>query len=367
MKKSIYIFIGTSAELIKMAPVIKEFQKKKMSFKLITTGQNQILFSDMSKYLGNVKPDIAFEEKNRQSSSLGFFYWSVKTFFLCLFSLRNEFRGLNKKNSYFIVHGDTVSSLMGAFIARIYGLKLVHIESGLRSFNFSEPFPEEICRYLVSRLADIHFCPNKWAVQNLKHLKSDIVNTKQNTLYDSYKMTLNYKKIPAILKTIKKKYFILVVHRQEHVIFGKNKTKALVETVKNNIPKDFQCVLIMHALTQGFFESEDPRLFKSLKRKSVIIPRLPYPEFMKLLDKSEYIITDGGSNQEESYYMGKPCLLLRNHTERMEGLNSNAVLSKGNKEEIVNFVKNYKNYSQKKLRTNVRPAKIIVDYLTKIK
>jgi UDP-N-acetylglucosamine 2-epimerase (non-hydrolysing) len=260
-----------------------------------------------------------------------------------------------------IVHGDTVSSVLGALVAKMYGVKLAHVESGLRSFNLLEPFPEEICRNIVSRLSDLSFCPNPWAVSNLKHKKGKAINTKQNTLYETFQMALKLKKQPQILKKLKNKYFILVVHRQEHVIFGKNETKGLVERVLNHVDKNLTCVLIMHALTQNFLNKTDPALYTRLKKNSVLTPRLPFPEFMTLLKGSEFIVTDGGSNQEESYYMGKPCLLLRSVTERREGLGKNVVLSKGEDRIIADFLLNYKKYITPVLKDKTHPAKIIID------
>src|SRR3990167_5940478 len=167
-----------------MAPVIRELKKRKVAFKLITSGQTEILFNEFTDYLRAISPDISFDYKRRKSSALRFALWAIKTFFVVAFSLRQEFGHQNKREIYVLVHGDTVSSLLGALIARLYGLKIVHIESGLRSYNFLEPFPEELSRYIISRLADINFCPNAWCVDNLKEARGVKINTFQNTLID---------------------------------------------------------------------------------------------------------------------------------------------------------------------------------------
>lgn len=85
---------------------------------------------------------------------------------------------------------------------------------------------------------------------------------------------------------------------------------------------------------------------------------------MKLLENSEFVATDGGSNQEELYYMGKPCLLLRRYTERIEGLGKNVVLSKNNIVVIKDFLNNYKSYNHKSLTKQVYPSKIIANFLS---
>src|SRR5581483_12192850 len=106
---------------------------------------------------------------------------------------------------------------------------------------------------------------------------------------------------------------------------------------------------VLHRLTKDFLNEQN--LLKEIRANPhvVTVPRLPYFEFIKILSGSEFIATDGGSNQEEAYYLGKPCLILRNVTERVEGLGENALLAKGSNETMVNFVKNYKKYIRKSL------------------
>lgn len=360
--KHIYFFIGTTAELIKLAPVIKHFKDREIDFKIITSGQTKILFEEMREYLGSVEVYLALGEKDEISSVFRFLLWAMKTFFRCLFSLRKEFKGLDKANSYFIVHGDTVSSLIGALIASIYGLKIVHIEAGLRSFNFLEPFPEELCRFIISYLSNIHFCPNEWCINNLRSKKGVKVSTKQNTLIEHCQAAIQAGRNPRNVDKLRD-YFVLIIHRQEHVIFGRKSTKRILEFILAHVPHNLNCVLIMNEVTLRFLKSVG--LYSDLrKRKGVIlIPRLPYMEFIKLLDKAECILTDGGCTQEEAYYMGKPCLLLRNRTERIEGLGENVVLGKGDKRVIKDFFNDYKRYKRGRIYFKKAPSEIIADYL----
>lgn len=356
--KNIYFFIGTTTELIKLAPVMHEFEKRKIGFKIITSGQTKVNFSELSAFIKKDKADIILSEKVNKSSIFIFLIWSITTIIRTPV-LSQEFKGLNSKNTYFIVHGDPVSSLIGALIAKFYGLKLVHIESGLRSFNFLEPFPEEICRYIISCLADIHFCPNEWSLSNLKGIKGKKVNTYQNTMIESYLFASKNKR----QRQIKKKYFILIVHRQEHVIFGKKKSKALIEFIFKNM--EMQCVFVKHATTAKFFNSMDIEVANKIQNKVTSVSRMKYFDFVSLLQNSEFIITDGGTNQEEAYYMGLPCLILRNYTERIDGLGENAVLAMEDQKIIKYFIHNYKKYRREKVKMRVRPSKIIVDELSK--
>lgn len=362
--KNIYFFVGTTAEFIKLAPVIKELKKRKTKYKLITSGQNHINFDQMKEYLGLVRPYIALPEKPHQSSLLLFFVWSVQTFFRSLFVLRKEFKNQNKKNTYFIVHGDTVSSLIGAIIARWYGLQLIHVEAGLRSFNFFEPFPEEICRFIINAISQINFCQNEWSLNNLKNNNSKKVNTKQNTLIEIFWWAVKKKKGLDYAKQFGK-YYIFIMHRQEHIYFNKTWTKKMIHFIINNANKNLNCLFLMLPVSSKFIEAESIFQNDSLNKKLFFIPKLGYQEFMTLMNNAEFIATDGCTNQEEVYYMGLPCLALRHRTERVEGLNENVIIGKDDTKLMKNFLKNYKNYRRKPVQFRDRPSKMVVDYLLK--
>ncbi len=366
VKKRVFLFVGTTAELIKLAPVIKEFNKRKIEFTIIASGQNDIRFEEFATEIGDVDILYAVTPKGKGSSMVLFFVWTIRTFFSLLLGMRSQFLGLNKSNSLFIIHGDTVSSLMGALVASLYGLKLVHIESGLRSFNFLEPFPEELCRYIISRLADIHFCPNEWSVNNLKGVKGEKINTGQNTLIESFWSVMKMKSYhPFVmqLQRTKKRYFVLVVHRQEHVIFGKEKTKKIVRMVLEAVPRNLRCIFLVHDLSENFVYSLGRTIPQNIANTITRIERLSYLDFMHLLKSAEFVVTDGGSNQEEMYYMGKPCLLLRKRTERIEGLGDNVVLSKNNRSRITEFLTQYKKYKRKQIMLSIYPSHIITERL----
>jgi UDP-N-acetylglucosamine 2-epimerase (non-hydrolysing) len=359
MKRNIYIFSGTTAEVIKLAPVIKEFQRRKIEFKMITSGQTRIRFEDLEGYIGKIKIFKSFSEKENKSSIFNFILWFIKTFISVLFILRSEFKGLNKTNSYFIIHGDTISSLIGAIVAYIYGLKIVHVESGLRSYNFLEPFPEEICRYVIIHLADILFAPNEWALSNLQNVRGERINTEENTVVESVFWALSSKN--KLKPIVKNKYYILTMHRQEHVLFKSKWTRETLEYVIKNSPQDLYCVLVMHHWTNKFLHSLS--ISNKQRRKILVVERLPYIEFMKLMIGAEFYAGDGCSNQEEAYAMGTPYLALRNLTERIEGLNKNVLISHENEELIKVFLINYQKYKRDKLIVKNPPSKIIVDKL----
>ena len=96
--------------------------------------------------------------------------------------------------------------------------------------------------------------------------------------------------------------------------------------VLNIAPKKLKCIFLVHDLSSGFFTLIKEAMSSEIAENIIHIPRLPYVDFMHLIKGAEFMVTDGGSNQEEMYYMGKPCLVLRNNTERIEGLKKNVIL-----------------------------------------
>lgn len=369
--KRIYFFIGTTAEFIKLAPVIKELNNRKIAFNVITSGQNVVRFDELEYFVGKVTPSYQFRQRPigiHVPVMVGFVIWTLKALGNYFLYFRHELRGRSKEDTYFIVHGDTVSSLLGGLIARFFGITLVHIESGLRSFNFLEPFPEEICRYLVSQLADIHFCPNSWSVTNLKSVGGKKINTTQNTLIESFwTSALRKSAHPFVKKTLKmkSKYFVLVAHRQEHVLFGRSGTGNLLEYIFKNTKPSMKCVLVMHDISAPFIQEFRDRMGSIFTTRVIPMKLLPYTDFMHILSGAEFIVTDGGSNQEESYYMGKPCLLIRKNTERIEGLGANVELSRLDLHVVKYFLTHYIKYRRPKVQMSDSPSNIIVNYLIK--
>lgn len=364
--KKVYFFLGTNAELIKVAPVIREFKRRKINFKIISSNQNTLNFDELKFLIGRESADYILKInpfKWPKNIYLRFVIWLFKTLGNYLMYFGAEFK--ERENTYLIVHGDTVSALMGAIVAKFYGVKLVHVESGLRSFNFLEPFPEEICRFIISYLADVHFCPNKWSLKNLKNHGGVKINTFYNTVSESVLLALKNKRDIKRGVLPKVKYFVFVLHRQEHIMFNKSENEKLFNYLVSFAREDLKCVIIMHKLTEDFLKSRN--LLKKLKRNHnvVLAPRLPYAQFTRLVRDSEFLVTDGGTNQEEAYFLGKPCLVLRNRTERIEGLGENAILAKGNKEIISNFFENYKKLKRKRIVIRRLPSQIVVDYLGK--
>lgn len=349
-------FIGTQAEFIKLLPVMVEMERRHLKFGIIASGQNNLKDIDIFSSLKHKKIDIEVNHQPKKQNIISLLTWWFVTFWKGMFVFNKQ----KFNNVTLIVHGDTISTLLGAVLGKLFHVRVAHIEAGLRSNDFLNPFPEEINRVLVSRLVDYHFCQNIWSLKNLNRVKGKKVNTKCNTLQESLEIAVKQRNSPL---PIKEKYFIFILHRQENLI-NTTKTKQIIDEITKNKHK-LMCIFVLHGNTKQFLIDHD--LYNLLKnnRRIKLLDKVPYFSFISLLRKAEFLITDGGSNQEESSYLGLPTLILRQKTERTEGLNHNVVLGGNDLIKIRDFVNNHDQYRYPVQKISFRPSHIIVDTLEK--
>ncbi len=358
-----YFFIGTVAELIKMAPVIREFRNRDIPFRIISSGQNNWDDVGTLKLAGISGPDLELSSPPRRQTATGLFFWFIETFLKGVFSLRKEFRANGNEAASMIVHGDTVSTVMGALLGRIFGLRVAHVEAGLRSFNWLSPFPEELDRLMVSRLAAVHFCPGEWALNNLSSISGRKIDTGYNTLIDSLALAKQEEISSSLLEKLKPKpYFVLVLHRQEN-LFDRELLKKLLDLARNKA-RELRCVFVIHKPTRVALEKYGMLAEIESDQNITCSDRLSYVEFMKLLCGAEFLMTDGGSNQEECFYLGLPCVIMRKETERKEGIGANCVISENNFSQIEYFLKNYSVYRKEPQKPKSSPSSIIVNVIS---
>lgn len=363
MNKNIYFFIGTEAELIKVFPVMIECQNNGMTCNLIASGQNDIMKSRIMEYIHlNGKTVELSLESDIKKSAIGLLSWFCKTKKRAISLISELFDVGQLKNQILIVHGDTVSTMMGAMIGKKLEMRICHVEAGLRSHNLFNPFPEEIDRLITSKKAQVHFAPGTEATKNLEKAKGKVINTKYNTILDSLYFSRN---IPIatekVAQVMHEDYFVFVMHRQENLM-NKEFVVNVVERVEKLAEKR-KCIIILHKITENVFN--ELGILQRLKENTnvVLLPRVDYFDFMKLLNGSKYVITDGGSNQEELHYMGKPCLIMRKTTERNEGIGQNARLFNGNVDDIIEFANEYANYEIAAINQDNSPSKCIAKEL----
>lgn len=328
--KVLFIF-GTRPEAIKMAPVIKEFKKHTdFNVKICTTAQHREMLDQVLKFF-NIKSDY---DLNLMKPNQSIFDITV-----------NALKALEKvldleKPDLIFVQGDTTTALVGALAGFYKKVKIAHIEAGLRSYNKYSPFPEEINRVLVGHLADYHFAPTEKAKENL--LKENIkenVYVVGNTVIDALFLVLDiirktgegeyYKYFHFI--DFSKKIILVTGHRRES--FGKSFENICYALKEISERKDVEIVYPVH-LNPNVRKIVN-RILKGVKNIHLIEP-LDYPYMIWLMNKAYLILTDSGGIQEEAPSLGKPVLVMRKVTERVEGLKAGTAKLVGtDKEKIV--------------------------------
>jgi len=179
----IHILLGTRAQLIKMAPVMQALHRENIPYNFIFTGQHQDTIEELRKSFQIKEPDVTLYRGRDIVSIVSMIVWSVTILVKTLFTKKEIFKHDSK--GIVIVHGDTISTLLGALMGKLSGLKVGHVESGLRSFKLFQPFPEELTRIATFTLCDYFFCPGAWAVNNVKKYTGKKINTRMNTLFDT--------------------------------------------------------------------------------------------------------------------------------------------------------------------------------------
>ncbi len=332
MKKILFLF-GTRPEAIKMAPLVKTFcLDSNFTVKVGVTAQHREMLDQVLDFFKiDVDYDLNIMKPNQSLHEL--------TSSLIL-KITEDI--LNKENfDYVFVQGDTTTVLAGALASFYKKIKVIHIEAGLRSHDIYSPFPEEMNRILTSKIAHIHFCPTQTAADNLdrEDLKNNVFVV-GNTVIDALLLGLDEIKNSSESNLINKysnidfnkKIILVTCHRREN--FGKPFEEicdALLE-ISDSFKETIQIVYPVHL---------NPNIMKiayeKLTRENIkLISPLDYPDLIWMMNRSNIILTDSGGIQEEAPSLGKPVLVLRDITERMEGVHAGtAILVGSSKEKIV--------------------------------
>lgn len=355
----IHVFVGTKAQLIKMAPIMIELQRRNIAYNFIFSGQHQATVKNIRDEFAIKDPDITLYGGKDITGIFQMFLWGIRILFFTLWNRHKVWQG--DRNGIVLNHGDTFSTLLGSVLARVCGQRSAHVESGLRSFNLFHPFPEEVTRLLTFQFSNIYFAPGDWALGNLKQYRGVKVNTVQNTLLDSLRVSESAVEV-ANVEIPDYPYAVVSLHRFEN-IFSKDKLTEIVDLLLQ-ISKKTNLLFILHKPTEKKLEQHQLRAKLEACSNIELRPRYSYFQFIKLIKKATLVITDGGSNQEECFYLGKPCIIMRATSERREGLGENAVICNYRYPEIEQVIDNLASYEIVADQSTVSPTSIIVDQLT---
>ena len=328
-KKKIITIFGTRPEAIKMAPLVKELEKREeIDSKVCVTAQHREML-DQVLNLFDITPDFDLNIMKTKQTLTGITNKVLE-------GLEEVF--MEEKPDMILVHGDTTTTFAGALAAFYQQVKVGHVEAGLRTFNKYFPFPEEMNRKLTGSLADLHFAPTKGSKNNLLRegiSDSDIYIT-GNTVIDAMKHTVeeNYIFENDELNHIdfeNKKVIMITAHRRENWGQGiENICEALNKIVEAN--EDVELVYLVH-LNPVVKDVVTERL--GGKDRVHLLPPLDTKETHNLMNKSFMVMTDSGGLQEEAPHLGKPVLVLRDVTERPEAVEAGTVKLVGTDADII--------------------------------
>lgn len=291
----ILLTYGTRPEFIKIKPLINEMVSRKIPFRTLFTGQHKNIVSNDADHI------LEFTElSNNRLDDI------VRN---CMDIPEDYFEGIK----YILVQGDT-TSVVGVSLAALHRkIKVIHLESGLRSYDTNNPFPEENNRKIVSTIASIHLCPTERNKQNL--LKENIDENKifvvGNTGLDN--LVGLKEKI-----TYKNKVLITLHRRENHEIMKEWFTEINKISTKH---KDIEFILPLHP-------NPNVQKYKNILKKVTVIDPLSHEDLLNILTECKLVITDSGGIQEECSFLRKKCLVCRTSTERTESLGLTSFLIK---------------------------------------
>jgi UDP-N-acetylglucosamine 2-epimerase (non-hydrolysing) len=345
----ILIILGTRPEAIKMAPIVHQLKVHKSNFKSIVcvTGQHREMLNQILN-LFQIVPDY---DLNIMSEGQNLFEITTKA----LIGLSNVLSV--ERPDLVLVQGDTTTSFAGSLAAYYLKIPVGHIEAGLRTNDKYNPFPEEKNRHLTSALADFHFSPTEWAKSNLlrENVPSDRIWVTGNTVIDALLTIIKDHKNKDVgtywfdyffnnwnLRVSKKKQKLILVtgHRRESFGEGlKNICLALKEIAERN--PEVAIVYPVHLnpnVQQPVYDILGPlqRHIAGYQKDAgsnniFLIEPLEYSPFIFLMKNAYLVLTDSGGIQEEAPSLGKPVLVMRNTTERPEGIEAGTTILVGTK------------------------------------
>ncbi|SFJ49801.1 UDP-N-acetylglucosamine 2-epimerase (non-hydrolysing) [Terrisporobacter glycolicus] len=325
MKIKVMTVFGTRPEAIKMAPLVKELESRKEidSIVCVTAQHRQMLDQVLDTF--NIIPDYDLNIMKPGQTLAD----------ITSRALQNVDCVIRKaKPDIVLVHGDTTTTLAASFAAFYNKVTLGHVEAGLRTYNKYSPYPEEINRQVTGVIADMHFAPTEISKENLirEGKKESSVYVTGNTAIDCLKTTIRENYTNNIIKKIgNDRMILLTAHRRENL--GQN-MKSMFGAIKR-IVDEFEDVQVVYPIhLNPIVRDTANEVFGDCNRIHLIEP-LEVLDFHNFLNKSYIIMTDSGGIQEEAPSLGKPVLVLRDTTERPEGIAAGTLKLAGVEEETI--------------------------------
>lgn len=361
---AIIIMAGTTAELIKLAPLMRALRDDGDGYLLWNTAQHVDGFRATLDDLGLPQPDEHFIAPRRQEplvSSAKVPGWVLSILWHALRHAGRLRRQLNcgPGRPLVVVHGDTFTTVLGSLVGRFLGSRVAHVEAGMRSGNLWHPLPEEINRRLVARLAHLHFAPTAREVANLRaeKVRGGLVDTGANTVVDALRMMMTAgAPSPVELPDV---FGLVTLHRFEMLRNG----PVFAETLEVLREGSREVAMIMPAGDTERRRIEELGLTTLFDDRFRLVAKEPYARFLPILARASFVVTDSGGLQQECAVIGKPCAVHRETTESHQGLGENVVLTELDMDRLRRFVAHWTDYGRPSRMDAFHPTQVIMDCL----
>ena len=357
---AIVFVAGTTAEFIKIGPVLAELSRRGLPYRVWSTAQHVDGVTQTLKDLDVREPDRLLVTSGgrrsvaRVSQVPG---WLANV----VWATSGQFRALKREvggNGIVLVHGDTFTTVIGAALGRLLGAEVAHIEAGLRSGSIRSPFPEELNRRIVGRLATLHFALTERERENLEYRtrkgKAEVIVTGANTVVDALRHARNAEvEVPELPDP----FGLITLHRFE-LVQSKSDFEAILLRLRE-FSKTLPLVMVVGNSERAKIEEYgleyifDDRLTRVDKR--------PYSDFLGILMRASMVVTDSGGLQEECAALGVPCAVHRERTERHQGLGENVVLTELKLDKLDEFLANWQDHRRPSTVDNYHPSVLIAD------
>ncbi len=315
-KTNVHIVIGTRPEAIKTAPVYKALTtREELTTRLISTGQHQELLTQALAAF-DLKPDFDLQVM-RKGQSLSQLTSNL------LLALENMFA--KEKPDLVLAHGDTTTCYAAALSSFYHGIPFFHLEAGLRTFLLDSPFPEEFNRQCITKMSAHHFATSENAHKNLiaDGVKPENITVTGNTLYDAIsQMSASSRRVGTSKKLAEHdlakyaKTVLMTLHRRAQ---GSVSLKPIMEALRMVAEQQPQSCFIFPVHPSPAVSNLACEVFDAIPNV-ILCPPIEYPEFLRLMSESTLILTDSGGVQEEAAFLGKNVLVLRDASERCDGI-----------------------------------------------
>lgn len=318
---NVMIVFGTRPEAIKLLPIIKELEKRKETNPIvcITAQHREMLDQILTELKITPQYDLNIMKNGQTLSEM-----TAK--------ILTRLDGAIKEAQpdIILVHGDTTTTFVSSLVAYYNMIPIAHIEAGLRTYNKYAPYPEEMNRQMVSVLADLHFSPTPITKNNLlqEHKNLNDIYVTGNTAIDALKLTVKQE------KTLDdgKKIVLLTTHRRENLGASMKNIFRAIKRIAEEFKDELKVIYPIH---KNPLIREIAKNIIADQENIEIIEPLDVIEFHNLMNQSYLILTDSGGIQEEAPALGKPVLVLRNITERPEGIEAGTLKLVGTDEEKI--------------------------------